>query len=51
MMTPTEGAVRAGSLNLKLMFLIILLLALESCQGSGRFETPQILVSKGTTVV
>jgi hypothetical protein len=39
---------------MKLLFLIVLLLALEGCQGSDRFETTQIgpfAVLKATTVV
>jgi len=39
---------------MKLLFLVVLLLALEGCQGSGRFEAPQngpFAVSKGATVV
>ena len=39
---------------MKLLFLVVLLLALEDCQGSGRFDATQtgpFAVSKGATVV
>jgi hypothetical protein len=39
-------------LNMKLLFLVVLLLALEACQGSGRFEAAQIgplAISNGVT--
>jgi hypothetical protein len=51
---PTEAAMCAGRLYMKLLALVVLLLALEGCQGSGRFEAPPIgpfAVSKWVTVV
>ena len=39
---------------MKLLFLVVLLLALEGCQNSGRFEAPQLgsfAVSEAVTVV
>ena len=39
-------------LNVKLLFLVVLLLALGGCQGSGRFETSPIgpsTISNGTS--
>jgi hypothetical protein len=39
---------------MKLLFLIVLLLALEGCQGSGRFESTPVgplAVSKVTAIV
>jgi hypothetical protein len=37
---------------MKLLFLVVLLLALEGCQGSGRFEATQVgpfAISNGTS--
>jgi hypothetical protein len=44
----------AGRLNMKVLFLLVFLLSLEGCQGSGRFEATQIApfaASNGVTVV
>jgi len=43
---------RPERLNVKLLFLVVLLLVLEGCQGSGRFETSPIgpfTISNGTS--
>jgi hypothetical protein len=40
-----------GRLNMNTLFLVVLLLALEGCQGSGRFEATQVgpfPISNGT---